>query len=461
MENVTAAANSGNSCETLDEAALQCLKTGDVQRAEQLYRQILKRSPDDVLAWKNLGNALLKQARFAEAITCYQQALTLDPTYAVASYNLGVVFHEQRQYTEAIVHYQHAIQLDPTDAAPHVNLAVILEEQGRFAASLLHYQQAATLDPECAEIHWNQALILLRQGDWQHGWEKYEWRWRLSDARVRSFPQPRWDGTELNGKTILLYTEQGFGDTIQFIRYAPLVVQRGGRVIVECPAPLLRLLGTMTEIEQLIPMGDELPAFDVQLPLLSLPQLLDTTPTTIPAAVPYLFPPDTTDVTLKTDPNTRLKVGLVWSGKLSYEKNHYRSFSVDLFSELFNVPGVAFYSLQKGDPESQLTALPSHLPLQNLSPQLQDFADTAAAIEQLDLVITVDTSVAHLAGALGRPVWVLLAYVADWRWFLDRPDSPWYPTMRLFRQASPGDWAGVMTQVKAALKVLRRAEYEA
>lgn len=435
------------------EAALQCLKKGDAQGAEQLYRKILEQEPDNVLVWKNLGNALLKQARFTEAATCYHQALALDPHYAVAYYNLGVLFHEQRHYAEAIVHYQQAIQLDPTDAAPHVNLAVILEEQGQFDSALLHYQQAAVLDPECAEIHWNQALILLRHGDWQYGWEKYEWRWRLADARVRSFPQPQWDGNCLNGKTTLLYAEQGFGDTIQFIRYVPLVVQRGGRVIVECPAPLLRLLSTMTEIEQLIPIGTDLPPFDVQSPLLSLPRLFGTTPTTIPAPVPYLFLLDQAAVTLEAYPNTQLKVGIVWSGKLSYEKNHYRSFSVDQFADLFSLPGVAFYSLQKGDPESQLATLPPHLPLQNLSPQLQDFADTAAAIGQLDLVITVDTSVAHLAGALGCPVWVLLSHVADWRWLLDRTDSPWYPTMRLFRQASLGDWAEVMTRVKAALQI--------
>jgi hypothetical protein len=309
-------------------------------------------------------------------------------------------------------------------------------------------------EPDNAEAHWHLAGALLRRCDFDEGWREFEWRWRLRhSAPRRSFTQPEWDGGDLQGRTILLYCEQGFGDVIQFIRYVPLVAKLGAPVIVPAPSQLARLLQSVPGAR--IVTNDPLPPFDLQLPLLSLPRVFNTGLQTIPAAIPYLHPdPLLVDQwKLKTScPGNGMKVGLAWAGRATHPNDRNRSISLQRLSPLTEINGPVFFSLHKGEPAAQATNPPAGMKLIDLMADVHDFADTAALIANLDLVITVDTAVAHLAGAMGKAVWVLLPFPSDWRWLLNRDDSPWYPTMRLFRQAQPGDWAAPILQIATALR---------
>ncbi|NJL56265.1 tetratricopeptide repeat protein [bacterium] len=327
------------------------------------------------------------------------------------------------------------------------------------------YQTAIQLKPDFAEAHVHLAQSLLLSGDLQNGFAEYEWRWAM--IAPYAFSQPVWDGSSLAEKTILVWIEAGFGDIIQFIRYIPLVKAYRGQVFVSCRTTLKRLLETMDEIDRLILEGETLPEFDVHVPLMSIPQIVGTTLETIPAHIPYLSPPVECRFKLKPLPDTTLNVGIVWASgyktvegvitkitnRMLLANQKLRSCPLSMFVKLLEIPGISFYSLQVGENIADLAALGDTSKLQDLSTHIQDFADTAALIGQMDLVISVDTAAAHLAGALGKPAWVLLPVGTDWRWLLDRNDSPWYPTMRLFRQRSPGDWEEVLDRVAEALKI--------
>ncbi|MGI0489742.1 tetratricopeptide repeat protein [Pantanalinema rosaneae CENA516] len=466
------------------QTALQHYQQGNLQEAERLYRQVLQQDPDQVealhaigvivcqagqletaenylrravtllpqfaQAWGNLGGVVQQRGRVEEAIGYYKQAIALDPLYADAHQNLAVALQEQERLEEAIVHCQQAIALKPQIADLYYNLGFMLRRLNRLDEAIVQYRQAIQRRPDFVEAHKNLGHALLLQGKFPEGFVEYEWRWQQQHWSRRPFTQPEWDGSPLNGKTILLHAEQGFGDTMQFVRYATLVRDRGGRrVIVEAQAALVRLLETAPGIDQLVAQDTPLPDFDVHAPLLSLPRILGTTLDTVPATIPYLQAPSPLPH-LPISPSSSLKVGIAWMGNPNHKNNRYRSCTLTDWQPLFNLPGIEFYSLQKGEAEAELNSYPN-LPVQDLSPYLKDFADTAAAIAQLDLILTIDTSVAHLAGALGKPTWLLLSFAPDWRWMIDRDDSPWYPTMRLFRQTAPGDWAGVFDRVKLAL----------
>ncbi|NJL38891.1 MAG: tetratricopeptide repeat protein [Leptolyngbyaceae cyanobacterium SM1_4_3] len=431
--------------------ALQGQKQFEVAIA--CYQKALKLQPKNFTFYNNLGAALQELERLTESVQAYRQALALKPDYADAYYNLGNTLKALKKLDECVTCYRQAIALKPDYPDAYNNLGLALCEQGKIAESVAAYQQAISLKPDYADAHLNRGLSLLLAGELAQGFEEYEWRWQVKGPNFKSLPafaQPMWDGSYLNGKTILLHAEQGFGDTIQFIRYAPLVAERGGRVLVECQEALVRLLQTVPGIEQVIPKDAPLPEFHVHAPLLSLPRIFGTTLKTIPTQVPYLKPPDS-NFQLESPPD-RFKVGIVWAGSPDHRSDRDRSCSLSQFVKLLEVPGIQLYSLQKGARTADLSQLPNASAIQDLSPQLKDFADTAAAMMQLDLIITVDTSVGHLAGALGRPVWVLLSFAADWRWMCDRPDSRWYPTLRLFRQPTPGDWDSVLTQTLQTLK---------
>jgi thioredoxin-like negative regulator of GroEL len=418
--------------------AIEHHQAGRLAHAEQMYRQILKQQPNNVQALHRLGVIASQVGKHEKAIPFYQKVLALVPNFAEAHFNLASALHNQDKIEEAIAHYQQGLTLNPNYPEVHLNLGAALKSQGRLEEAIAHYQQALTLNPNYPKAHYNLAEALLQHGDLSQGFTEYEWRWQLPHCPPRRFLQPLWDGSNLQGRRILLHAEQGLGDTIQFIRYAPLVAQQGGYVIVECQTPLLRLLATVPGINQLVAQGAALPQFDVHLPLLSLPHLLGTTLETIPAQIPYLSPPESHDFRLEAPQGTRLKVGIVWAGSPENPNNRHRSLDLDYFLKLLDVPGVAFYSLQKEPGAADLARLGDQQGrVQDLSDRVHDFADTAAAVAQLDLVITVDTSVAHLVGALGKPAWVLLAYDPDWRWLLGREDSPWYPSLRLFRQEYP------------------------
>ena len=401
-----------------------------------------------------MGNAWQRQGKFEEAIACYQQCLTLEPNDALTYNNLGSAFKVINKLEEALACFQQGLILEPNNAGYYNNLAVFWEEQRQYEKGIKYCELALEIDPDYVKSHWNISIMLLRLGNFTRGFEEYEWRWRREQSPPRTLPKPLWDGANLEGKTILLQAEQGMGDLIQFIRYVPLIRGRGGHIIVECHPPLVRLLETFVGVEKVVAIGESLPEFDVYIPLLSLPRILGTTLATIPAEIPYIYPLET--VSFKLDPPAKsgLKVGLVWAGNPSNQDDRNRSCSLHHFLSLINLPNIAFYSLQKGPKAAEINQISEPVPLQDLSSQLNDFADTAAVIAQLDLVITVDTAVAHLAGAMGKPVWVLLGYNPDWRWMCDREDSPWYPSVRLFRQNSPGNWQEMLARVREALKQL-------
>ena len=294
------------------------------------------------------------------------------------------------------------------------------------------------------------------QGDFPEGWMEYEWRWKCKDfpSQRQSFGQPQWGGDSLQGRTLLLHAEQGLGDAVQFIRYLPLAAQRGGRIILGCRPELQRLLQTAAPDLQVLAGGQFLPPFDVHCPLLGLPRLFATDLTNIPRNVPYLHA-DSADAAIwrdrLADPSSSLKVGLVWAGSPANKNDRNRSLKLASLAPLANVPGVRFLSLQKGAAATEAKTPPEAMELIDVADELKDFADTAALIAVLDLVIAVDTAVVHLAGAMGKPVWVLLPFVPDWRWMLERTDSPWYPTMRLFRQTQLAEWEPVIAEVRARL----------
>jgi len=419
------------------------------------YQKALQIDPNYAHAYYSLGIVLQENGQLDEAITCYRKVLQLNQNHVEAYNNLGNAFQEKGLLDEAITYYQKAIELNPNFAGVYYNFAVALQYRKQLDEAITYYQKAIELNPNFADAYWNISVILLLSGNFEKGWKEYEWRWKTKEFCQRSFSQPLWDGSDIKGRTILLHAEQGLGDTIQFIRYAPLVVQRGARVIVECQRELKSLLQNVEGISQIITCGKRLPEFDVHCPLLSLPLVFNTTPENIPANIPYI----TVDFMLVQKwqdkiyhDNSNFKIGLVWSGKPTYKNDRNRSCSLELFSPLAIINDITFYSLQKGEAAEQAKNPPEGMKLIDYTEQIHDFADTAAFIENLDLIISVDTAAAHLAGALGKSVWTLLPFVPDWRWLLTRDDSPWYPTMRLFRQPLPGDWKSVIAKLAEELQ---------
>ncbi|HEY9647001.1 MAG TPA: tetratricopeptide repeat protein [Chroococcidiopsis sp.] len=427
-------------------------RLGQLEPAIAAYQRVLSLDPQQSTALANLGILWDRCGQGDEAIACYRQLIELEPRSPKAHYYLGYMLSQRGEFESAIAHCQQALAIAPDNPECYKYLGYAYSQQNDLAQATHWYRQALARSPEQPDAHWNYALALLHQGDYATGFAEYEWRHQMPDIAPPTFAQPRWDGSDLTGQTILLQAEQGLGDAIQFIRYAPLVAQYGGRVVVRCYQSLARLLTTVPGVDAIAPLETAPPDdFDVFIHLLSLPHLLGTTLETIPTPIPYVSAPTVSSVTLPPRSDAeRLRIGIVWAGGAFYQANRARSCSLSHFRPLLDSPGVTLYSLQKGEPASQLQG-PAGAGIHDLGPMLHDLADTAAAIAQLDLVITVDTSVAHLAGALGHPVWVLLPYVSDWRWLTERCDSPWYPGMRLFRQSRPGDWEGLFQQVKSAL----------
>jgi tetratricopeptide (TPR) repeat protein len=430
---------------------------GQFDDAIRCYQKALQLNPELPDTCGNIGIALQKAGRPDEAVTYCRKAVELSPRDATAHYNLGIVFQENGQLDEAITWYRKASQLAPDDAGIYNNLAFALQENRRPYEAIPYYQKALQLAPDYATAHWNLSLALLLTGNFREGWREYEWRWKIPYLAPswRNFKEPLWDGSDIRGRTILLHAEQGFGDTIQFIRYAPSVAGLGAKIIFECPRELAALLRRVEGIEQLVIRGDVLPAFDVHCPLLSLPLAFDTALDTIPAKVPYLAGAPALTKKWKgkiSHDNSAFKIGLVWAGNPGFKQNRYRNCPLEQFLPLSKLPGVALYSLQKGEEAQEAKNPPEGMSLVDHTDEIRDFADTASFVENLDLIISVDTAVAHLAGALGKPVWTLLPFSPEWRWLLDREDSPWYPTMRLFRQSSHGDWRSVIDRVTCKIR---------
>ncbi|MGH7306413.1 MAG: tetratricopeptide repeat protein [Candidatus Rokuibacteriota bacterium] len=434
--------------------ALALRKATRLDEAVAAYRRAADLAPDRPEAWVSLGKACLDCGELEPAVAAFQRALALRPAYGEAANNLGVTYTRRGDLGEALRAYERALELDPRHVTTRSNLAATLYNLGRLDEAIAMARRALELDGECAEAHLTLGASLLISGRLAEGWPEYEWRWRCPGLQSPSpYPQPAWDGSDPAGRSILLCSEQGLGDTIQFVRYAPLVAARGARVVLGCRPALKTLLQTVGGIEQVVADGERLPPVDLQAPLMSVPRLLGTTLESIPARVPYLAAdPRRRDVwraRLSLGPRS-LKVGLVWAGQPQNRTDRWRSIPLRVLAPLGAVAGVGFVSLQGGAAARQ--AVESPFPLVDHDAELHDFADIAALVANLDLVISVDTAGAHLAGALGRPVWTLLPSAPDWRWLLEREDTPWYPTMRLFRQTKAGDWAEVVARVAAALR---------
>lgn len=413
------------------------------------YRRALALDPEHVEALNNLGAALAELGAFEEAEIYCRRALALQPTNAAAHGNYARILAQRDEYDAAIEHLRHAIALEPKAVDAHINLGNVLLETGDPRGAHDSYGRALAIDPSHDSVHWNDGLALLMEGDLAEGFR--QWRWNV--AASHRFPGvPEWRGEALCGATILIHAEQGFGDMIQFARYLPLVAARGGRIVLEAPIELHRLFAGIPGVEQVVAFGDPRPGFAWQCPLLSLPLAFATTLASVPRAAPYLFvDPAAVDAWRRRLAGFGFKVGLVWAGRPEHKRDRHRSLPLAHLAPLAAIPEVALVALQKGAALGETETAPAGMRLEILSPLLGDFADTAAAIMALDLVISVDTSVAHLAGALGRPVWILLPHAPDWRWQQDRCDSPWYPTARLYRQDASRCWAPVIGTVAATL----------
>jgi tetratricopeptide (TPR) repeat protein len=426
------------------------------EEAMASHDRALALRPDFADARANRGGTLHALRRLDEALADYDRALTLQPDGAEVHYNRGNVLHALKRFDDALASYDRALTLKPDYAEALANRGVTLQDLQRYDEALAHYRRAQAVRPDFADAHYNEALCCLLTGDLVHGFKKHEWRWDTKQHRdfKRNFAQPLWTGSgDIAGKTILLHAEQGFGDTIQFCRYAPMVARRGARVVLEVQEPLRTLMATLPGVAQVVGRGETLPDFDIHCPMLSLPRAFATELATISGATPYLQAPagGLARWNARLAGKDRPRIGIAWSGRPTHKNDHNRSIELAAFLPILADLDATFVSVQRDLREADADVLRQRPDIVHFGEDLKDFADTAGLIANLDLVVAVDTSVVHLAGALGKPVWVLLPLVPDWRWLLQRDDSPWYPTARLFRQDDSRRWDGVIARVHAAL----------
>lgn len=427
------------------------------EEAIKYFEKAIELNPDNPDFYNNLAVSWQSLQQYVQASENYRKAITIFPGNPDFFNNLGSVLDSLGQYSEAITNYKQAIQLAPDGEKNYYNLAVSQEKTGEYEQAINNYLQAIRLKPDYADAHWNLSLLLLLNGEFKIGWKEYEWRFLADSAEKIISDKPRWEGGNPAGKTICIKHEQGFGDAIQFCRFLPMLQGKGTEVILECPAELKRLFESIQGYDFLTEKNKPeklLPEFDFYLPLMSLPLIFGTTVDTIPASVPYIKADPMADEKWHKELGKRngVKVGIVWEGNPQNKNNQRRFCPLSHFYDLAGKLNINFFSLQKGNASIQLKDLPSKERIIDLSGAINDFTDTAAIINNLDLLISVDTAVVHLAGALGRPVWTLLHFNPDWRWLLNRKDSPWYPTMELFRQPVPGDWDSVFEDIQIKLR---------
>jgi len=422
----------------------------DSQEAETCFHRALALNPNLAAAHNNFGLLLQDRGDAARALAGYDRALALKPDYAEAHNNRGFALESAGKLDEAAAEYDCALRLKPRNAEAWNNRGGLLQAQGRLSEAAGCFDRAVALKPDFAIAHYNRALISLLEGDLEAGFRGYEWRWGFLPKR--SFPMPRWRGEPLAGQRILLHAEQGLGDAIQFLRYVPKVAAAGGEVVLEVSKPLMRLARELPDVQHVVQLGESLSECGWHCPLMSLPLAFGTRLDSIPARTPYLRIPEA--AWRKADrlnwSGTCLRVGLVWAGNPNHRKDRQRTIPFHLLETLSVVRGVEYFSLQLG-PSADQPCRSGNGWIADLTTGIEDLADTAALLNRLDLLISVDTAVAHLAGALGVPAWVLLPFAPDWRWLTGGADSPWYPSLRLFRQRQPGDWAPVLDEVRAAL----------
>jgi Flp pilus assembly protein TadD len=438
----------------LNRRAILCAKRGEQVEALRLIQAAMRANPASGETATDMGAILDRLGRFEEAVASYDRALVLRPNNAAALYNRGNSLAKLRQYEKAIASYDRAIAISPAHSEAHNGRGLALAEAGRYAEATAAFTRAIEIDPGHTDAHFHRALAHLVLGGFESGWDEYEWRRKIGDAKgVRpDYAVPDWNGEPLEGKSIYLYIEQGYGDAIMFVRYAPLVVARGARVLL-CVRPAIKtVLSNMPNLMVGVP-GDPGATFDYMCSLMSLPRIFKTDLGSIPADVPYIHPlrERVEAWSARIPRDGRLNVGLVWAGGRDFSGDRARTVGLERFAALLGHPRIRYVSLHAELRDDDAARMREHPEIVHFGSELRDFADTAAVISQLDLVISVDTAVAHLAGAMAKPVWILLPFAPDFRWMLGREDSPWYPTARLFRQPRIGDWAGVIARVREAL----------
>jgi tetratricopeptide (TPR) repeat protein len=444
--------------------------------AEAIYRQAWQFDSNNYKVLANLGLALQDQGRLGEAAECYRMALKIQPDGFEAIMNLGVIFSDEGSFDEAMGWLVAAHQLRPDSADALQNIGMNLARLGRWDEAIVIYDEALRRDPESPQLHRNLAYALLASGNYERGWSEHEWRFKCPDYVGSRVNRTFWNGDDFQGQKILLHAEQGFGDTLQFIRFAPMVKRRGGKVVVQCPAPLLRLVARCDGVDMAVDASSFVPDCHIHAPMLSLPAIFGTTMATVPAQVPYLATDpmlvehwrsllaralgiesdrgsSATERTARGAAANPFLIGIAWQGNPAHRADRWRSFPLAQFSSLAELAGVRLVSLQTEHGLDQLHACAGRFAVTELNgPRRGDFTTTAAIMTHLDLVITPDTAVAHLAGGLGVRVWVGISSVSDWRWPCGRDDTPWYPTMRLFRQTKFGDWDRVFRRMRSALE---------
>ena len=439
-------------------SAVQLHRDGHWEAARKLYEQALSQDPRDATTLNLLGVLYCQTGQDAVGIKCLRQSIAIAPRNVDSHFNLAKALHAQHKYEEAEDHFRAVLEIAPDHADSLSGLAAIGLIRGNWTAAKKYCQRVLQLRPDDPESHFLLGTLLLTEGDFERGWPEFEYRARCPSIVGRKFTQPRWDGSSRPGQAILLYGEYGLGDVLQFIRYAPGVSKRAERVFIEVPSSLLPLLES-SGFANLVAHDKPLPDFDFELPLTSLPGVFKTTLETIPADVPYIF----ANASYLDKWRQRLagvegfKVGVHWQGSHAYQNDRHRSMQLANFEPLASVPGVRLISLQKGPGERQIADVPNRfsvIALDGLDEQGGAFMDTAAVVHQLDLVISSDSAVAHLAGSMGIRTWLVIPFSADWRWFLDREDCPWYPTMRLFRQTKLDDWPELFARIAAELSLI-------
>jgi tetratricopeptide (TPR) repeat protein len=463
------------------------LRRGEPAVALHHFELARRADPDSVLAASNFGATLRALDRHGEAIPVLESVVARDSRHVMALCNLGAVYLDLGRAEAALACFERAVASNPRAAEAHVNCACALCDMGRYAEAVPVAERALAIvpgmptalsvlgrarselgqadraiaacreaivnQPANSEAHWNLALPLLRLGQYEEGWREFEWRFLAQRRRLRPMPNdlPRWNGEPLNGKTLLVCWEQGFGDSIHFARYLPMLAGHGARILLQVQAPLRRLFEGLAGVAEFVELDATAVAADYQVAMMSLPHRFGTTLDTIPNAVPYLRAPQGA-ASLLPPATGRRRIGLAWSGSPAQSNNRFRSVPFAALAPLLAMPEIDWVNLQVGSTAAERAMVPDAARMLDPTPRLGDFADTAALMQELDLVITIDTSVAHLAGALARPVWLMLSHTCCWRYLLDRSDSPWYPTARLFRQPSPGDWGSVVSTIRAALE---------
>jgi len=456
LVNVLKEPNSFDFIAISNKTAIQLFNQKRLKDSIQILNRLLDFLPNTDFLYANLGIVYLKQNHLDKALQAFQTAQRLAPEKATTYRLIGIAYRRSGQFDQAMTQFKKALEINPNDASIYDEIGTLNEKQTEMDEAIKNYHKALKLKPNQAETYRNLAHAYLMKGQLKEGFKYYEWRLKCADYHSRVYHEiPMWKGERFEGKTVFLCTEQGFGDIIQFIRYAPMIKALGGTVAFGTFANMVRLISTVKGVDRVF-CKEPIQNFAYQIPLLSLPAIFGTDIDTIPTNIPYIYPPDKVGnwISIVRDHPAKLKIGISWAGSSKHPEDHLRSMTLETLKPLLSLShtnDIVFFSLQIG--ERALTESDTHVPMIDLNVHVNDFADSAAAIDQMDLVITVDTSTAHLAGAMGKPVWLMIPVAPDWRWMLDRKDSPWYPTMSIFRQNELGDWAFVINRIVQSLSI--------